>query len=311
MAISRILVAVDLERNTDIVIGAALRLADKFSARLTLIHVAEALPAFTPAPGSFSAVTDGSIARYRTVALDKLKEIVAGFDPKVEFRTIVSEGHPVDLILDAVDGKAHDLIVMGTHGRRGVKHLLLGSKAARVVRESPVPVFTVNTRDPAYRNLALTRLILATDFSPNAAAAESWALDIARAYAADLVVVHVVEESFHPYLPYHVAGLDVAVPFETVFSGAVERYRQLLNQTVTRLAASGVPCRGHLVGDATSVADGLLRAAREEEARLLVLGTHGRAGIDRALLGSVAERMVRLSPTAVLTVRSADTQPSR
>jgi nucleotide-binding universal stress UspA family protein len=306
MKIERILAAVDLEKNSDIVVGAALRLASCFKARLTLLHVSEAMPYFSAEDTKLYPVTETAIGRYRAEAMNKIEEIVGDLDHGVEVNTVVTEGRPVDYILDAVGGGAQDLLVMGTHGRRGVELLLMGSNAARVVRSCPVPVFTVNTREATYRNLELKTIVLATDFSDNSRAAEPWAVALARAFEAEVVLAHVVEERFHPYLPYYVSGVDFSSQFEVYLGSTSDRYQKLSEEAAERMANEGVSVRPVLIEDAVSVSDGLVRAVKEAEAQVLVIGTHGRTGLDRAVLGSVAEKLVRLSPSAVLSVRSPD-----
>ena len=100
------------------------------------------------------------------------------------------------------------------------------------------------------------------------------------------------------------SGVDFAASYETYLASVRQRYDRLMEEAAARLRAAGLTVRAKIIDDAVSVADGLVGAVRQTDAQVLVVGTHGRTGLDRALLGSVAEKLVRLCPSAVLTVRT-------
>lgn len=141
----------------------------------------------------------------------------------------------------------------------------------------------------------MKRIILATDFSERAGAAERQAVDLARALGAELVLVHVVSEA--PLWREGLYSRDVRAVFEAQRRWATET----LASRARALTADGVVSRGVVrVGPAW---DEIVRLAAEEKADLLVVGTQGRTGLERLLLGSVAERVIRRAPCPVLTVR--------
>jgi nucleotide-binding universal stress UspA family protein len=138
------------------------------------------------------------------------------------------------------------------------------------------------------------RIVCATDFSDTAEAAWLIARDIAAVHRAGLTLVHVF-----PDLP---PSPDVAVP--TVIQVWEEQQRWVnaeLDRRVADAAARGIDARAVLKHG--PAADGLVEAVADAHADLLVVGTHGRTGLERALLGSVAEAVVRKAPCAVLTVK--------
>jgi nucleotide-binding universal stress UspA family protein len=137
------------------------------------------------------------------------------------------------------------------------------------------------------------RILFPTDFSDSAAHAQEYALSLARQYGAELRIIHVVQ--LYTYL--FDFGMDNSAQYEAVTA----TLKKMLDDLLDTLAGEPIPVTGDLIqGD--PVAE-IVRVAREEAADLIVMGTHGRAALEHALLGSVAEKVVRKAPCPVLTVR--------
>lgn len=141
-----VLVATDFGEASSNAIELGIALALRFEAELTLMHVCElsgypyAEPILTPA--NLAAIQEAAATRL-AVALEEVKRRI----PRAKSR--LQLGRPADEILAAIAALKPDLVVMGTHGRRGVSHLLFGSVADKVVRHSPAPVLTTRgTREP-------------------------------------------------------------------------------------------------------------------------------------------------------------------
>jgi nucleotide-binding universal stress UspA family protein len=143
------------------------------------------------------------------------------------------------------------------------------------------------------------RIVSATDFSDTAEAAWELAGELARVHRAEVILVHVFVEL--PVYP------EVAV---TTVQRVWEEQRlwveQQLVERVEAATARGIPAR-YLLRTGTA-AEEITRAADDEGADVVVVGTHGRTGINRLLIGSVAERVVRLAPCPVLTVKPRPTR---
>ncbi|MFB6078868.1 MAG: universal stress protein [Halarchaeum sp.] len=206
-------------------------------------------------------------------------------DAGVDVERGVVRGRPADVIVaDAADV---DLVAMATHGRSGVERFLLGSTTASVVRRSPTPVLTARTGDVALR-FPYDRVLLATDGSPTAEAALAYGLDLAAALDADVTVRSVVDTDS--------LGIDarsgvVVDELTAAAESALDTARRL---AVERdVDADGAVVRGQPAKE-------LCEAARDADA--VVMGTTGRTGVDRLLLGSVAEAVVRRAPVPVFTV---------
>ena len=141
----------------------------------------------------------------------------------------------------------------------------------------------------------MKRIVCPTDFSDAAVAAERQALPLARAFGAEIVLLHVATEA--PLWRESVFSANLAAVFE-----AQRKWTEdALAQRAVGLAAEGVPARSVVrVGAAWSE---IVRVAADEHADMIVMGTQGRTGLDRLLLGSVAERVIRHASCPVLTVR--------
>lgn len=141
------------------------------------------------------------------------------------------------------------------------------------------------------------RILVPTDFSDTAAKALDVAVDLAKKYGATITLLHVYEVPVYPYL-----GSMVDFDFVTPIRDAAQKE---LASAFDTLKLRGVEARSELLfGVPWSV---ILETADHRKADLIVMGTHGRKGVMHALLGSVAEKVVRLSPIPVLTVRASAT----
>jgi nucleotide-binding universal stress UspA family protein len=140
------------------------------------------------------------------------------------------------------------------------------------------------------------RIVVPTDFSSCAEEAWTTAQRLARAFGSELILVHVmVEPTFYSGAPF-ARGIG-----QEVYTAARRWAERELEAWVAKAKASGLQARVQLrVGVAH---DEIVAAATDERADLVVIGTHGRGGLNRALLGSVADRVIRLAPCPVLSVR--------
>ena len=207
-------------------------------------------------------------------------------------------GSPVGAILDALRARRVDAIVLGTHGRSGVSRFFLGSTAEGVLRRSDVPVFVVSQRSAvdAASGAAFSRIVVAVDDSDPSDAALDAAMDLADPGTTTMVLVHVVNvrETY-----------ALAASQRYAATAAIEEERQAA-EALLATAAERVRARG--ITAVTTVLEGepaesLLEVARAQQADLVAIGTHGRRGIRRLLIGSVAEGVVRACPVPTLVVR--------
>jgi nucleotide-binding universal stress UspA family protein len=140
------------------------------------------------------------------------------------------------------------------------------------------------------------RIVAPTDFS--SCAEEAWAMAqrLATAFAAEVVLVHVLVET-----PRFSEGLTAPRRVREVYAEARNWVEREMDAWLDRARAAGIEARA-VIRTGVPYRE-IVDAATDERADLIVMGTHGRGGINRALLGSVADRVIRLAPCPVLTVR--------
>lgn len=203
--------------------------------------------------------------------------------------TDVVQGDPAPTIVDYAERYGYDLVAMPTHGRRGISRRVLGSVTERVVRLSPLPVLSLQ-RDAETPAFPYERILLPTDGSDSATRATEHGIDLAAALDAEVHVLAVVDDdSLGPDVRSALAG---------------EESERAAREAVERVAAAaddrGVASVEHVVRG--SPADEIRTAIDATSAHAVVMGTTGKRGVDRILLGSVAERTVRSAPVPVVTL---------
>lgn len=152
---------------------------------------------------------------------------------------------------------------------------------------------------------AIRRILHATDFSPASRPAFMRALDLARANRAELIALHVMT----PPVLYTPDGYALPQTYDRLLTDMRGAVKKQLDRLVARAKAGGVRARGLLVEGVPH--DRIVRAARSARADLLVIGTHGRTGLARLFLGSVASRVIATATCPVLSVRAGTRSAAR
>ncbi len=214
-------------------------------------------------------------------------------------------GDPASVILDGVQDRRADLIVMSTHGRSGVGRWLYGSVADSVLRRSSVPVLLVPaTCDRALDRQGPIRIVVALDGSELSAEVLAPAAAVAQALGAEMVLLRVVEQ--HDYGMYAGATTGLTDHAEERRAEA----QRLLEAMVDELRLAGHTARARaIVGHP---AETIATTAREEQASAIAMATHGRGGLVRFVLGSVATGTLRRADVPLLLARPSRTSvPAR
>ena len=146
--IKRILMPTDFSNTSDLAVGYAIDMARHYGASIHLVHVVEDMRFMNVYPDGFFAELPELRARLIAEAQRRLGETADRCTAAaVSVTEQVVDGRPSRVIVEIASNRGTDLIVMGTHGRSGVAHLLMGSVAEHVVRTAPCPVFTVRDTD--------------------------------------------------------------------------------------------------------------------------------------------------------------------
>lgn len=294
--IRRILFPTDFSPASRSALDHALLWAEMFHAELVLLHVLALRTADPFHPEHHFPTPEELESRLRRLADSEMARFAEPHrDKPLEIRELVRQSLEIERgILELAEEEEADLLVVGTHGRRGAAHLLIGSVAAELLRRSLRPMLVVSARGerPAGR---LRRILAPTDFSPPARHAIEHARELAAATAATLELFHVLPDLELP-LPMNPAGLGSSAMV------VAELEPQARTALAELAAAAGPPARIEAEVWQGAPAASILDRARASEADLVVLATHGRSGIDRLLLGSVAEKVARLAPCPVLVL---------
>jgi nucleotide-binding universal stress UspA family protein len=286
----RVLVATDFSSTAHIALSHALALSRRYGAKIYLAHMIS--------PELFRSVPREvrTEARKRTrehahhemSALVRLAEL-----RKFPHQTVIEEGNVAVGVLRLVREHAIDLLVIGTHGRRGVKRMLLGSVAEKLFRQSPCPVLIVPPR--VSEHAGIDRIVYPTDFSKHSLQVAPHALSLARRYRAKLILLHVVQ------------GTAVH---------SLEELTRQRKQVETRMRRS-FPGKSNLeqqpvveveFGDA---AQKIRKVAAEWQSDLIVLGVRRAKSTVAHLAEGTAYQVVRQAPCPVLTIRGPRAAASR
>jgi len=289
--IKSILCPIDFSESSVNAYEYAQSLAVHYNAKLDLQHVLYSSKAFEfwdIYPDSY----EEDCRQLRAVAERKLREF-AKFHALAEIplQYFVQDGSTADLILSLAETQAANLIVMGTHGLRGIDRLMLGSKIERVLRKAHCPVLAV--RKPAHHiassvrdleQVHLKKVLLCTDFSDHAHRASEYALSIAEAYGAELTLLHVLEE----------------FPGAGNLQTATEKVKKELDESISAKACGS--CTVKVVVRVGKPYQQIIQVAIEAQTDMVIMGVRGRGALDAALFGSATHRVIQLGPCPVLTI---------
>ncbi|UCE87140.1 MAG: universal stress protein [Deltaproteobacteria bacterium] len=295
--IRTILVATDFSDASRAALEWAVSIAEPHGARIVLGH------AMSPAlrPGSvppFLVLPPDYHEQVREACLRELDDLVSGVRSRgLEAEYQLETGVPAPTVLGWATKCEADLLVSGTRGLTGFKHVLLGSTAEQLVRGAACPMLTVRP-DGAVRPREVRTVLIPTDFSEDAALATETALRVLGEPRPGqrIVLLH----AYH--LPVEFTPLAGRIPIGPALIA------EACDEARTRLEPTAELLRGRGFEVDTIAREGYPPSVITEEAQtahadLIAMGTHGRSGLKHALIGSTAERVVQHAPCPVLTVR--------
>lgn len=290
----RVLCATDLSEGSDWALQSADREARLHGAELAILHT---LPLSYPGAPMQPDHVEEAMVRQETLAseiieviLDRV-ETLTGRDAG-QVSVMVEEGDPADTIIATADELGADLIVVGG-GATGDHRRAFGSVAHAVAKRAHVPVLVARPGGET------GRILLATDFAGSSEPAGRLAADEAVRRCAGVIVVHSIEV----LSPEVALGEPGSLPPVAFGSYPIEEMRAATRKRLAdKLTELG------LAGEVAAVegppGDAIVRLAEQDHADLIVIGTSGRTGIDRLLLGSVANDVIKRAPCSVLVART-------
>lgn len=291
----RILVPLDGSPLAEDALPVAIRIAEQTNGRLTLLRAVELDPIIMTGLADYPV----NVLQYRDLraaeAVSYLEEIAStsqlnGLSPEL----MVHDGSAADVVLWTAEEDQADLIIMATHGHKGIRRWALGSVTERVLRYAPCPVLTVRDTWP------INHILLMLDGSKCSEAAITPTLNIAQLLSAKVTLFRVDEA-----LPAHDNALDVIGRIEPA---AVESIQSLYaNQSEAYLAEIknnldvSVPI--YVRAAVGNPAEEILKASSDPTYDMVAISTHGRRGLHRWVYGSVTEKVLRGVQKPMLVVR--------
>ncbi len=210
-----------------------------------------------------------------------------GLDGNIE--SLVCEGEPPDVIVETAQGKQADLIALGTYGRRGVKRLLMGSVTSQVILKASCDVLVVKKQATAG---TFTSLLVPFDGSAASQKALTRACELAKADNAELSVLYVI--------PRYEEMMDF-FKTESIKKSLYREAERIINGAKKIASNKGVQIKAVL--QEGHAAEKIVEIADTMKHDLIVTGTHGWRGMNKALMGSTAERIIAHASCAVLIAR--------
>lgn len=281
----------------------ALAVAQAWGASLDILHVIE----FQPGMDVEFPVNQMYLDHRKAEAIAPLqsaKEQATRAGLSAQTQMLV--GVPSQQIHAFAGSSGADIVVLGTHGRTGLEHVLLGSTAERVVRTAPCPVLSVKEprpeaagRVPPEAGMRIRRIVIPIDFSDCSLDALEFAVQFNKPFGAAMTLLHVLEPVAY--------GLDFTLIPPKEWRHQKELVTARLGELTGVLTDHGVTADHMLRSGLPS--DSIVGFVHERGFDLMIMGTHGRSGLSHLLSGSVAGAMLRLAPCPVLTVHSPKFSP--
>jgi nucleotide-binding universal stress UspA family protein len=301
MTLDNILIPTDFSACADHALNHALEVADRFGARLHILHVVNELDpdwyGITEAQERAVKLRD----QIKTEARERLEDMRPEEGRDLEATVSLQLSFDVaDTINEYVDERNVDLVVMGTHGRQGLDRLKLGNVADKIIRHAPCPVMTVREEVPWMGDeddLLFDDVLAPIDFSEHSYEALRVSKFFASRYQARLHLLFVAEKRTVP--TFSDTGLP-GVGVVEMDPEIVENAEEALQQLDENIDGPEVKSAYH-VREGT-VSTNIIDFAETQGISLIVMSTRGLTGISRFLLGSNSERIVRVAPCPVLTI---------
>jgi nucleotide-binding universal stress UspA family protein len=275
----KLLVCTDGSPDSQGAITASLELARKMGSQIYLLEVLTFIPGYElqapdllpPPPINLEmmAAQEEAVRQRLEAWKDEAAKAGVALEPRVRNSVSSYEG-----ILEEAEAVQADLIIMGRHGFTGLSRLLMGSVTARVIGHSPCNVLVVPRETP----LEFGRILVASDDSPYSAAAWQEALALTQRMGSSLIAISVATEERHTNTAREVVH-------------QLEAEAQGQEVAVETLVPLGQPF------------EAIAKVAQAKQVNLIILGSHGRTGLRRLLMGSVVERVIGQAPCPVLVVK--------
>ncbi len=296
MKIQKILVPVDFSAYSNKALEYAIYWAETFGAELTLVHVNTLFHEHHDYSALLNEYQELVLAREEQIWewMEAHHQTARRRNVRVAY-DVVNGFSAAQTILDYLKRHPFDLVVMGTHGRTGLKHLMQGSVTEKVSRLSPVPVLAIH-KD--LQDLAINNILVPVDFSEYSRTVVETAVDLARQFGARVQLIHVLERPTPANFDWIVEEMESAFQIDpevltkvhqTLRSYIVDDYRQMISESILT---------GHPYEE-------IINYTRSNRVDLIIMACRGFSRFEYFWLwGSNTERVLRLAPCPVLALRT-------
>ena len=271
-------------------------LAKEFRAKLLVCHVIDFPAAVTYGDGPIFFMDQQNQAMDN--AHQQIKQLIG--DQQIQWEPLITIGHAGDEITRLAEEKGADLVISATHGRSGLKRLILGSVTERLMRTLHCPLMIV--RGPKHdltilsdKRINFHKILVGCDFSEDAHLAFQYGLSLAQEFQSELHLVHVKEPAV--YSEWIKTSVDLE---EVLYHTLNDKIKEKLTKMVPKEAS-------HWCMPKVDILEGkpneeLIGYAKENQISLIVLGVRGQGLVERMFVGSTTDRVVRQAPCPVLSV---------
>jgi len=266
----RLLVCTDGSEGGQHAMTQALALGRACAGKVYVLQVVKIIPELEAVAPDLRVCLEEEIERQKAAAA----AAAARQGVEMEYRILHSISPFADIVAEA-EKLNPQLIIIGRYGRTGLTRLFMGSIAARVIGLSPINVLVIPRED----SLAFQRLLIASDGSSYSDAALMEATAMAARAGSELLGVAVAREE-----------------------GEISETREILQRMLTAANREGVSFQG-ISPQGLAADEGIIQVALENRVDLIIMGSHGRTGFKRLLMGSVTERVIGQAPCPVLVVK--------
>lgn len=309
MAYKHIMVAVDGSETSDLALNEAICLAISLKAHLYITHVVDEFPIFNLAMGIDFDRYLKIIREDGLSILDKAQQIAKnkGVSAETKLIEILDTNKKIsEKLIQTAETFQIDLLMLGTHGRRGFRRLILGSVAEETIRMSTIPILLVHAKEGGSdyylnrKDLSYKRILIATDGSETSDLALNEAIYLAKECEATLHILHVADEFTSKDFIFAKQFIQYQELIKCHGQEILERSKQYCQKNNMLAEILLIEINNNI----ELVSEKIIEVTHSLQAELLIVGTHGRSGINRFLLGSIAEEIVRRAPVPVLLVRA-------
>ncbi len=300
--INRILCTTDFSDFSNQTIPHGIALAKAFDAELFVCHIID-LP-FAAMNGEVQIDPIEQQSRMMDYAREHLSRLFE--QEQIRWAPVVAIGHTADEIARTVEKKRIDITISATHGRSGLKRLLLGSVTERLMHTISCPLLIIGGRQVGTLNkqrehVPPRRVLVGCDFSQDSDLAFQYSLAMAQEFEAELHLVHVVEP------PVYQNVLAAATPAdESLGMSVMEQLREQLEAMVPEETRNW--CDLTITLREGKPDEELIRYAAAKEIDLIVLGVRGHGLVEKLFIGSTTDRVARSAPCPVLSVKPVEKQ---